>query len=85
MGRSKWKGPFLNFTKLEENRKVEKKNMAVNRNSEIVPSFIGLTYNVYNGKSFFEVNVSENMVGHKFGEFSFTRAKFFYKKKKLKK
>jgi ribosomal protein S19 len=81
MSRSKWKGPFLNFKTLNfiKNKKI------ISRNSLIVPSFVGFTYNVHNGKNYFEITVYENMIGHKFGEFSFTRAKFSYKKKKLKK
>ena len=43
---------------------------------------VGSTFNVHNGKNYLEVNVTENMVGHKIGEFSFTRAKFSLKKKK---
>ena len=43
------------------------------RRSTILPQFIGLVFGVYNGKKFLPVQVSENMVGHKFGEFSPTR------------
>ena len=43
------------------------------RRSTILPQFVGLTFAVYNGKKFIPVNVTENMVGHKFGEFSPTR------------
>jgi small subunit ribosomal protein S19 len=43
------------------------------RRSTIIPQFVGLTFGVYNGKKFVPVSVSENMVGHKFGEFSPTR------------
>jgi ribosomal protein S19 len=82
MGRSKWKGPFLN---LKTKDSTTKNKNIISRNSLIVPSFVGLAYSVHNGKNYFEVNVNENMIGHKFGEFSFTRAKFSYKKKKLKK
>jgi small subunit ribosomal protein S19 len=92
MSRAKWKGPFINTKNLEQlnliknkNQEVLKKNIPISRDSEIIPSFIGLTFNVYNGKIYSEVTVNEHMVGHKFGEFSFTRAKFFFKKKKLKK
>jgi ribosomal protein S19 len=46
---------------------------------------VGLTFDIYNGKKYIEVTVTEDMVGHKFGEFSLTRAKFSFKKKKLKK
>lgn len=82
MSRSKWKGPFLDLKTKDST--IKNKNV-IKRNSLIVPSFVGLTYSVYNGKNYFEINVNENMIGHKFGEFSFTRAKFSYKKKKLKK
>ena len=82
MGRSKWKGPFLS---LKTKDSTTKNKNIISRNSLIVPSFVGLTYSVHNGKNYFEINVNENMIGHKFGEFSFTRAKFSYKKKKLKK
>ena len=43
------------------------------RRSTILPQFVGLTFGVYNGQKFIPVSVSENMVGHKFGEFSPTR------------
>jgi small subunit ribosomal protein S19 len=43
------------------------------RRSTILPQFVGLTFGVYNGKKFIPVLVTENMVGHKFGEFSPTR------------
>ena len=43
------------------------------RRSTILPQFVGLTFGVYNGKKFIPVQVTENMVGHKFGEFSPTR------------
>mgnify|MGYP003310506272 CR=1 FL=1 len=43
------------------------------RRSTILPQFVGITFNVYNGKKFIPVNVTEDMVGHKLGEFSHTR------------
>jgi small subunit ribosomal protein S19 len=43
------------------------------RRSTILPQFVGVTFGVYNGKKFIPVSVSENMVGHKFGEFAPTR------------
>ena len=43
------------------------------RRSTIMPEFVGLTFNVHNGKAFLPVYVSENMVGHKLGEFAPTR------------
>lgn len=75
MSRSKWKGPYINIIK----------NKKVHRSCEITPSFLEQTFLVHDGKSFNEVIVTEDMIGHKFGEFSFTRNKFFFKKKKSKK
>lgn len=88
MNRSSWKGPFIDSKYLNETNLFKKKNnnnSIISRNSEIVPKFIGLTFNVHNGKIYSEVTVTDNMVGHKFGEFSFTRAKFVFKKKMKKK
>ena len=89
MSRSKWKGPFVDFQHLNNNLKnikqQEKSKNKISRNSDIIPSFLGLTFNIYNGKSFNEIVVSEEMIGHKFGEFSFTRSKFIFKKKNNKK
>lgn len=89
MSRSKWKGPFLDLKGLNEIKQAkaqkEKKVIVMQRNSKILPAFIGLTFNIYNGKSYSEITINESMLGHKFGEFSFTRAKYIFKKKKLKK
>ena len=78
MSRSLKKGPYIDF-KLE--KKVEKLNQANKkevvktwaRRSTIPPSFVGHTFAVHNGNKFIPVFVSENMVGHKLGEFSPTR------------
>lgn len=78
MGRSLKKGPFVEQYLLE---KVDKQNAANSkkpiktwsRRSTIVPDFVGHTFLVHNGKVFNSVFVTENMVGHKFGEFSPTR------------
>jgi small subunit ribosomal protein S19 len=78
MGRSLKKGPFID-THLEDkvdlmNEKNEKKVIRTwSRRSTIVPEFIGHTIAVHNGKKFIPVYVTENMVGHKLGEFSPTR------------
>ncbi len=78
MARSLKKGPFVDF-------KLDKKVAAMNdgkkksviktwsRRSMITPDFVGHTFAVYNGNKFIPVYVSENMVGHKLGEFSPTR------------
>ena len=78
MARSLKKGPFIDW-------KLEKKLMAVqtsgkktvvktwSRRSMISPDFVGLTVAVHNGNKFIPVYITENMVGHKFGEFAPTR------------
>ncbi|HYI96518.1 MAG TPA: 30S ribosomal protein S19 [Bryobacteraceae bacterium] len=78
MGRSLWKGPFvddhLKVKIVGMNEKNEKKVIRTwSRRSTIVPEFIGHTIAVHNGRKFIPVYVTENMVGHKFGEFSPTR------------
>jgi small subunit ribosomal protein S19 len=90
MSRSIWKGPFVH-TKLFKNiKKINKKPLnavtveTVSRCSEIIPGFIGTIFDVYNGKSFSKIEVSKEMVGFKLGEFSPTRKKFSFKKKKIK-
>ncbi|PQE28845.1 37S ribosomal S19 mitochondrial protein [Rutstroemia sp. NJR-2017a BBW] len=54
------------------------------RSATILPNFIGLTFEVHNGKVYNEVTITENMVGHKLGEFSTTRKPFKYKQSKNK-
>ena len=78
MSRSLKKGPFtddhLAKKVADMNAKNEKKVVRTwSRRSTIVPDFIGHTLGVHNGKKFIPVYVTENMVGHKLGEFSFTR------------
>jgi small subunit ribosomal protein S19 len=78
MGRSLAKGPFVDdhlMKKVEAmNVKSEKKVVRTwSRRSTILPEFIGHTLAVHNGKKFIPVYVTENMVGHKLGEFSPTR------------
>ena len=78
MPRSVKKGPFVDGHLA---RKVEKMNRSGmkrpiktwSRRSMIMPDFVGHTFNVHNGKEFLGVFVTENMVGHKLGEFSTTR------------
>ena len=79
MGRSIKKGPFVEqhlLDKLEKlNADVKKKPIkSWSRRSDIAPEFVGHTFMVHNGKNFTTVFVTENMVGHKLGEFSPTRA-----------
>ena len=78
MGRSVSKGPFVDdhlMVKVEGmNERNEKKVIKTwSRRSTILPEFISHTFAVHNGKKFIPVYVTENMVGHKLGEFSPTR------------
>lgn len=84
MTRSKWKGPYT-ITKNFENVTLKKQlNLVLSRNIEITPKLVGLTFKIHNGKEYQEIMVTEDMIGYKFGEFVFTRAKFSFKKKKKK-
>jgi small subunit ribosomal protein S19 len=79
MARSTKKGPFVDIHligKIEDmNRRNDKKVVRTwSRRSTIVPEMVGHTIAVHNGKKFIPVYVTENMVGHKLGEFSFTRS-----------
>ena len=78
MSRSVWKGPFVDgylLKKSEVAREAGRNDVIKtwSRRSTILPQFVGLTYGVYNGIKFIPVLVTENMVGHRFGEFSPTR------------
>ena len=79
MARSVWKGPFVELSLL---KKAEAASSASGRSppiktwsrrSTILPQFVGLTFNVYNGRKFVPVSVNEDMVGMKLGEFAPTR------------
>ncbi len=78
MGRSLKKGPFVDpklIKKIKQTSKSGKKKVIKTwaRRSTISPEFVGYTFAVHNGNKFIPVYVSENMVGHKLGEFSPTR------------
>ena len=78
MARSVWKGPFVeeSLIKKVEKQKTDPKKMPIktwSRKSTIIPEFIGVSFLIYNGKKFIPVTISEDMVGHKLGEFSPTR------------
>jgi small subunit ribosomal protein S19 len=78
MARSVWKGPFVDESlmkkvdkiKNESNRKPIK---TWSRNSTIPPDFVGISFLIHNGKKFISITISEDMVGHKLGEFAPTR------------
>jgi small subunit ribosomal protein S19 len=77
VSRSLKKGPFVNpklLKKVQAQEKGESKPIKTwARNCTIIPEFVTKTFLVHNGKEFKKVFVTENMVGHKLGEFSFTR------------
>ena len=78
MSRSVWKGPFVDgylFDKVEKLRQSGRNDIirTWSRRSTIMPDFVGVTFAVHNGKKFMPVYVTENMVGHKLGEFAPTR------------
>jgi small subunit ribosomal protein S19 len=76
--RAVWKGPFVDGFLLKKAEKVRSsgRNEVIktwSRRSTILPQFVGLTFGVYNGHKHVPVNVTEDMIGHKLGEFSPTR------------
>ena len=78
MSRSVWKGPFVDpsLIKKVENLKNQSNKSPIktwSRKSTIIPEFIGVSFLIYNGKKFIPIKISEEMVGHKLGEFSPTR------------
>ena len=78
MTRSLSKGPFVDYHLVEKMEKakasVDRKPIKTwSRRSTIIPDMVGLTFQIHNGKKFIPVFITENMVGHKLGEFSPTR------------
>ena len=76
MSRSVWKGPFVEASLLEKVEKLKNDKKPIktwSRKSTIIPDFIGLSFLVYKGKKFIPITISEDMVGHRLGEFSPTR------------
>ena len=78
MARSIWKGPFVDayvLRKAEKAREAGKSDVIKiwSRRSTILPQFVGPTFGVYNGHQHSPVNVTEEMIGQKFGEYSPTR------------
>ena len=78
MARSVWKGPFVDgyLLKKAETVRAGGRNEVIktwSRRSTVLPQFVGLTFGVYNGHKFIPVLITEDMIGHKMGEFSPTR------------
>lgn len=92
MARSIKKGPYIEESLMRKVRAHQENNskqviQTWSRRSTITPEFIGMTFAVHNGKKFVPVYVTENMVGHKFGEFAPTRTYYGHiggKKAKIK-
>ena len=81
MSRGVWKGPFVEASLLKKVEKLKSQSKPApiktwSRKSTIIPDFIGVSFLVYNGKKFILITISEDMVGHKLGEFSPTRQFF---------
>ena len=78
MSRSVWKGPFVDPSLLKKVEKLKDQSnrqpiKTWSRKSTIIPEFVGYSFLIYNGKKFIPIKISEEMVGHKLGEFSTTR------------
>ena len=78
MSRSIWKGPFVDPSLLKRVEQLKDKTNKTpiktwSRKSTIIPEFIGYSFLIHNGKKFIPIKISEEMVGHKLGEFSPTR------------
>jgi len=81
MNRVRWKGPYVKYNLLKKinnfklNSKINIKT--ISRDSIILPKFVGLTLRVYNGKTFANLKIIEEMIGYKKGEFVPKRKQFF--------
>ena len=78
MSRSVWKGPFVDPSLIKKVEKQKNKGASTpiktwSRKSTIIPEFVGISFLIHNGKKFIPIKISEEMVGHKLGEFSPTR------------
>ncbi|KAK0800439.1 mitochondrial ribosomal small subunit component [Friedmanniomyces endolithicus] len=86
LSRSVWKGPHIVPLPIVRSKAGERvppiKTQA--RSATILPNFVGLIFQVHNGKIYNDVRITEDMVGHKLGEFSATRKRFAYKQTKNK-
>ena len=78
MARSVWKGPFVHPSLLKKIDKIKSGDAkrpikTWSRNSTVIPDFVGHSFLIHNGKAFIPITISEEMVGHKLGEFAATR------------
>ena len=92
MSRSKWKHPFVHRSVRKKVKRIKEMQSTSNskrfriktmsRGSQITKDFIDMSFMVHDGRDFRPIIVTEDMVGHKFGEFVYTRQRYSYKKKK---
>lgn len=82
MSRAKWKNPYIKHFLTDKKQKNQ--TFFLNRNYEITPITVGKTFKIYNGKEFIKLLITDEMIGHKAGEFIPTRVKFTFKKKQKK-
>ena len=92
MSRSKWKHPFVHRSVRKKVKRIKEMQSTSNskrfriktmsRSSQITKDFIDISFIVHDGRDFRPIIVTEDMVGHKFGEFVYTRQRYSYKKKK---
>ena len=78
MSRSVWKGPFVDPSLIKKVDKIKNQTNKTpiktwSRNSTIIPEFVGHSFMIHNGRTFIPITISEEMVGHKLGEFAPTR------------
>jgi small subunit ribosomal protein S19 len=85
MARSIWKGPVLNSSILKKIHKGVRNQKIWSRSATIIKEFIDYEFLIHTGKDFITLKVTEDMVGHKFGEFASTRSTGKHKKSKKKK
>jgi small subunit ribosomal protein S19 len=86
MTRSLYKGPFYAVSLLTQVCKSLNKKKVIkvwSRSSVILPEFLGFKFEIYNGKRFIVLTVTEDMIGYKFGEFALTRKILVHKTKKM--
>ena len=82
MKRAKWKGPLITNKNLNN---TNSKIPTLPRSFEITSQVVGITCNVHTGRKLVKLNLTDEMIGHKLGEFSSTRERFIFKKKNKKK
>jgi small subunit ribosomal protein S19 len=89
MTRSLSKGPFVDTYLIKKVVSLQEQKIRRlkiwSRRSYILPQFVGQTVEVHNGKDFISLEVTEQMIGHKFGEFAMTRKRAIHKKKDKRK